>query len=150
MNSINIKELIGIVDKSSLTEFECKSGDFYIKMSKNSSNKENVQISDKAESAIIPEEISEPITIMPKEKTEIKDGNVVKSPIVGTFYQSSSPEKPPIVKIGDKVKEGDLLCIIEAMKIMNEIKSPYTGDIAEVMVSNEEMVEYGQPLFRII
>ena len=87
---------------------------------------------------------------MPQEKVEIKSGNLVKAPIVGTFYQSSGPDKPPFVKVGDKVKEGDLLCIIEAMKIMNEIKSPYSGEIVEILVSNDNMVEYNQPLFRIV
>ena len=105
----------------------------------------------KKKEPIIPAgEISSPITIIPEEKVEIKEGNFVKAPIVGTFYQSSSPDKPPLVKVGDKVKEGDLLCIIEAMKIMNEIKSPCNGEVAEIFVSNEDMVEYDQPLFRIV
>lgn len=79
-----------------------------------------------------------------------KLGEVVKSPIVGTFYSSSSPDKPNFVNIGDKVKVGDVLCIVEAMKVMNEIKSNYSGEIAEVFANNEDMVEYNQELFRII
>lgn len=159
MDYNSVKELIGIINNSALTEFEYKQGDFYVKMSKNAqfvsgnslSEQTAVFKSDKnSEPVIIPEEISEPITIIPQEKVEVKSGNFVKSPIVGTFYQSGSPERPPFVKIGDKVKEGDLLCIIEAMKIMNEIKSPYSGEIAEILVSNEDMVEYDQPLFRIV
>ena len=158
MDYNSVKELIGIIDRSSLTEFEYRKGDFLVKMSKNSSGKnlsggthsEPELSAGKLETAIIPEEISEPITIMPSEKVEVKAGNFVKAPVVGTFYQSASPEKPPLVKVGDTVKEGDLLCIIEAMKIMNEIKSPYSGEIAEIMVSNEDMVEYDQPLFRIV
>ena len=137
-------------------QFEYRKGDFLVKMSKNCLNVSSVEnrckndLADKSETVIIPDEISEPITIIPSEKVEIKAGSLVKAPVVGTFYQSGSPEKPPFVKVGDIVKEGDILCIIEAMKIMNEIKSPYSGEIAEVMVSNEDMVEYGQPLFRIV
>lgn len=69
------------------------------------------------------------------------------SPMVGTFYAQSSPEKPPFVKVGDTVKKGQTICIIEAMKLMNEIESEYDGVIVEVLVDNEDMVEFGQPLF---
>jgi acetyl-CoA carboxylase biotin carboxyl carrier protein len=71
------------------------------------------------------------------------------SPMVGTFYAQPAPDKPPFVKVGDKVKKGQTICIIEAMKLMNEIESEYDGEILEVLVKNEEMVEYGQPLFLI-
>lgn len=75
--------------------------------------------------------------------------NIVKSPMVGTFYSSSSPKEAPYVKVGDKVKKGDVLCIVEAMKLMNEIESDYDGEIIEICVDNEEVVEYGTPLFKI-
>lgn len=71
------------------------------------------------------------------------------SPMVGTFYSQPSPDKPAFVKVGDKVKKGQTVCIIEAMKLMNEIESEYDGEIVKVMVGNEEMVEFGQPLFLI-
>lgn len=87
---------------------------------------------------------------VPEKKEDIQDGNIVKAPIVGTFYQSSSPDKPPYVKVGDKVAKGDVICIIEAMKFMNEIQSEYDGTVAEILVDNEEFVEYGQELFRIV
>ena len=74
---------------------------------------------------------------------------IVISPMVGTFYEASSPKQPPMVKVGDKVKKGDVLCIIEAMKLMNEIESEFDGEIVEVCVRNEEMVDYGKPLFKI-
>ena len=74
---------------------------------------------------------------------------VVKSPMVGTFYASSSPEKAPFVKIGDKVHKGQVLCIVEAMKLMNEIESEFDGEIVEICVKNEDVVEYGTPLFKI-
>jgi len=81
----------------------------------------------------------------------IEDANVkeVVSPIVGTFYASASPDKPSYVSVGSKVKKGDTLCIIEAMKLMNEIQSEVDGEIIEILVNNEQMVEYGQPMFKI-
>jgi acetyl-CoA carboxylase biotin carboxyl carrier protein len=81
----------------------------------------------------------------------IEDTNVkeVVSPIVGTFYASSSPDKPSYVSLGSKVKKGDTLCIIEAMKLMNEIQSEIDGEIVEILVDDQQMVEYGQPMFKI-
>lgn len=76
-------------------------------------------------------------------------GERVISPMVGTFYASPSPDKPPYVKVGDKVKKGQTLCIIEAMKLMNEIESDFDGEVVKILVSNEQMVEFGQPLFII-
>lgn len=73
----------------------------------------------------------------------------VVSPMVGTFYGAPSPEKPSFVKVGDKVKKGQTVCIIEAMKLMNEIECDYDGEVIEILVENEAMVEYGQPLFVI-
>lgn len=92
-------------------------------------------------------------------KTEIKtvsdgnlsqDGNIMISPMVGTFYLKPSPNAEPYVKVGQKVKKGDVLCIIEAMKLMNEIESEYDGVVEEILVKDAECVEYGKPLFRIL
>lgn len=76
-------------------------------------------------------------------------GNIVTSPIVGTFYAAPSPDKPPFVKVGDTVNAGDVVCIIESMKLMNEINCEFSGRVAEVYVNNGEPVEYGQKLMRI-
>ena len=84
-----------------------------------------------------------------KENTNEKKGNIVKSPMVGTFYLKSSPTAEPYVEIGKEVKKGDVLCIVEAMKLMNEIESEYTGKVTEILVKDGETVEYGTPLFRI-
>ncbi len=76
-------------------------------------------------------------------------GNIITSPIVGTFYASPSPEKPPFVKVGDTVNTGDVVCIIESMKLMNEINSEFSGRVAEIYAKNGEPVEFGQKLMRI-
>ena len=104
-----------------------------------------------------------PVVPMPKEnvqvqnvqidttsvKEEKKDEKVIKSPMVGTFYASNSPKEEPFVKVGDKVKKGQVVCIIEAMKLMNEIESEFDGEIVEVCVNDGDMVDYGKPLFKI-
>ena len=82
-------------------------------------------------------------------ENEEENFKIIKSPMVGTFYASSSPEKEPFVKLGDKVHKGQVLCIVEAMKLMNEIESEYDGEIVEICVNNEDIVEYGTPLFKI-
>lgn len=79
----------------------------------------------------------------------IEEGNIVKSPMVGTFYMKPAPNAKPYVEVGQKVKKGDVLCIIEAMKLMNEIESEFDGEIAEILLKDGEMVEFGKPLFKI-
>lgn len=81
---------------------------------------------------------------------EEKQGNLVKSPLVGTFYAAPAEDAEPFVKTGDTVKKGQVLAIVEAMKLMNEIESDFEGEVAEIYVKNGETVEYGQPLFRIV
>ena len=86
---------------------------------------------------------------MKKPKYIFVTGGVVKSPLVGTYYAASSPENPPFVKVGDKVSKGQVLGIVEAMKLMNEIESEFDGTVKEILVENEQMVEFGQPMFVI-
>ena len=81
--------------------------------------------------------------------SNVIDGNIVKSPMVGTFYSKPSPNSDPYVEIGKQVKKGDILCIIEAMKLMNEIESEFDGEIKEIFIKDGEPVEYGKPLFII-
>lgn len=83
-------------------------------------------------------------------KEEVPAGNIVKAPIVGTFYAAASPDEPPFVKAGDTVKKGDVLMIIESMKLMNEVTSDFDGVVDEIFVKNGEAVEYDQPVMRII
>ena len=84
------------------------------------------------------------------ESHDIASDKVITSPLVGTFYSSSSPDAESFVKVGDRVEKGQTLGIVEAMKLMNEIESDYSGTVAEILVNNQEGVEYGQPLFRIV
>jgi acetyl-CoA carboxylase biotin carboxyl carrier protein len=83
-------------------------------------------------------------------KAADKPGVVVNSPFVGTFYRAPSPESPPFVEVGAKVKKGQTLCIVEAMKLMNEIESETDGTVAEILAQNASPVEFGEPLFRIV
>lgn len=78
------------------------------------------------------------------------EGEIIKSPMVGTFYQSAKPDAPPFVTVGSKVSKGSVLCILEAMKLMNELESEISGTVAEIMVENAQPVQFGQPLFRIV
>lgn len=84
-----------------------------------------------------------------KEDKNEKKGNIIKSPMVGTFYLKPSPTAEPYIEIGKEVKKGDVLCIIEAMKLMNEIESEYTGKVIEILIKDGDVVEYGTPLLRI-
>ena len=84
-----------------------------------------------------------------KEMQDEENLKVIKSPMVGTFYASSAPNKPPFVKVGDKVKKGQVVCIVEAMKLMNEIESEFDGEVVEICVNNEDIVEYGKPLIKL-
>ena len=96
------------------------------------------------------------VTAISQAEAEVKptidatSGNIIKSPIVGTFYVSSKPGSPAIKSKGDTVKKGEVVCIVEAMKIMNEITSEFDGVVEEIFPQNEQLVEFGQPLFKIV
>ena len=135
-----IKQLMTDMGNSKLTSIDIEFPDgVKIKMEKTPS------IAPVLQQAVIEEHIEE---IPVQEKAP--SGNIVKSPMVGTFYSKSSPTSNPYVEIGSEVKKGTVLCIVEAMKLMNEIESEFNGKIAEVLVKDGESVEYGQPLFRIV
>ena len=141
-------ELIKTVSDSNLTQFQIEEDGFKLSMKTDKQSKVVVQ---KQES--VPKEIQSVAMeeIKPAEQKEIKkaEGNVVKSPLVGTFYSASSPDSAPFVKVGDTVKKGQVLGIVEAMKLMNEIESEFDGVVKEIQIENEQVVEYGQPLFVI-
>ncbi len=135
INSLDIEFPDGIKISMKKSENNINAGENLISLSSNQAPQVNVN----AQTNINNENV----------KKEEENYKIVKSPMVGTFYESSSPKANPFVKVGDKVKKGDVLCIIEAMKLMNEIESEYDGEIVEVCVKNEEMVEFGKPLFKI-
>ena len=141
-------ELIKTVSDSNLTQFQIEEDGFKLSMK---TDKQSKVVAQKQES--VPKEIQSVAMdeIKPAEQKEIKkaEGNVVKSPLVGTFYSASSPDSAPFVKVGDTVKKGQVLGIVEAMKLMNEIESEFDGVVKEIQIENEQVVEYGQPLFVI-
>ncbi len=105
-----------------------------------------------AQVAVAPAQVAAvpaPVAAAPAPAAQEEKGQLVKSPLVGTFYNAPSPDSPAYVKVGDTVKKGQILGIIEAMKLMNEIESDYDGVVTEILIKNEETVEFGQPLFRI-
>lgn len=142
----NLVKLIQAVSESNLTEFKMQDGDFKISME---TNKKTKQVTVTAASVPV-QAVSAAVEAQeaaPQEK-EVT-GNVVKSPLVGTFYEAPSPESKPFVQVGDVVKKGQVLGIVEAMKLMNEIESEFDGTVKEILVKNEQMVEFGQPMFVI-
>lgn len=151
MDLKELKELIRFISKLEVGEFEIENGDLRIYMSKSRfvdlPSKEVVQIMDeKKESPVQIKMIEEPKVIEEK-KEETMKGSKITAPIVGTFYEAPAPGSEPFVKVGDIVKKGQTLCIIEAMKIMNEIEAEYDCKILNQLVKNGESVEFGQVLY---
>ncbi len=137
-----IKQLIEEMGNSKLTAVDIEFPDgTKISMKKDKMQEKIIQSTSIVENDTIENQIKE-------DKNE-KKGNIIKSPMVGTFYLKPSPTAEPYIEIGKEVKKGDVLCIIEAMKLMNEIESEYTGKVTEILVKDGETVEYGTPLFRI-
>lgn len=142
-----IKEIMSRFAELKLGEFKLKDGDFEIKIE--GKKTEVCVMPQKADQPVAATAIQESVQANAAEIDETAKGNVVKSPIVGTFYSSSAPDKPSFATVGKKVKKGDVLFIVESMKLMNEIQSDYTGEIVEILVNNGDAVEYGQPVMII-
>lgn len=151
----NIKELVSLIDDSSLTEFEYVQDGTALRLSKNTTpsfSKEAV-IETKVETTATEQVAPKQETVVVNTESTVvatKEGKVITSPIVGVVYLQANPESDAYVSEGDQVSEGQVVCLVEAMKIMNEIKSEYTGKVVEILVENESIVEYNQPLFRIV
>jgi acetyl-CoA carboxylase biotin carboxyl carrier protein len=158
MDYKSIQELIKTVSDSKLTLVELETEGIKIKLEKKQELVSIETVPEAVKTIAVEQQLSavreltravaEEKVIKPEEIK--KEGTIVASPIVGTFYDSPGPNAEVFVSVGSKVKKGQVLCIIEAMKLMNDIESEVDGEVAEVFVSNEQMVEYGQPLFRII
>ena len=152
MDLRKIKKLMELLEESGIAEIEVKEGEESIKLSRNISSTTNMQV---------PQMIQQPVqTSQPPTNQQASDmganavdnlkkdkRNTVNSPMVGTFYASASPESKPFVTIGQSVKKGDTLCILEAMKMMNQVQAESDGKIVEILVDNAEPVEFDQPLF---
>ncbi len=141
MDIRKIKKLIEIIEESGIAELEIKEGEESIRISRYSAAPAAVAY------APAPVAVAAASAIAPAE--EKITGHVVKSPMVGTFYRSASPGTKVFAEVGQSVQVGDTLCIIEAMKILNQIESDKSGTITKILVENAEPVEYGQPLFII-
>ena len=147
MDLSELKGIISLMQKSDLTELEIETQDLKLRLGRPGNGS--------TANPLIPQTIpiaapSLQVPEQPKNKDiENADSFIFKSPMVGTFYRKPSPEDAYFVQIGDIVKKGDVLCIIEAMKVMNEVQSDASGEIMEILVEDGNSVEYGQPLFKI-
>ena len=154
-----LERLLAFMSQHGLEEFEYSQGDLRIRLKKPAANSNPL-----SQRPMIPPEIvvagaspsaapaapeAAPPPAVPAEPLRAEDVQVVKSPIVGTFYDAPSPGAEPFVKVGDSVEVGQVLCIIEAMKLMNEIETDVSGEVMRIFVENAQPVEYGEPLFAI-
>jgi acetyl-CoA carboxylase biotin carboxyl carrier protein len=169
MNFKEIQDLIKLINKTNLTEFKVKDGEFNLSIKKGDDDKAivvqqpvmqypsaqvpvqpNFQAPAPAAPApATPEAPAQDAVPASEKKTDTSNYLEVRSPIVGTFYRSSSPENPPFAKVGDTIAKGDVVCIVEAMKLFNEIESEVSGTIVQVMVEDAQPIEYDQVLFLV-
>lgn len=153
-----IKNILDMIAESDVNEVSLEEGDFKIKVKKQG---EVQQVSYTQPAPAVPQAPAQPAAPAQQQapaqasqsesgdSADKADGDTVTSPIVGTFYESPSPDSDPFVKVGDKVSKGDTLCIVEAMKIMNEIEAEFGGTVKQILVNDAQPVEYEQPLFII-
>lgn len=155
MDIKEVKELLAQFDQSSLTEFDLREGSFELYMNKNNVSQRTVQAQPEVEKTAeaVPSAVeAEPkISARPAEAPlqAATEGEEITSPLVGVVYLQPAPDKAMFKSVGDKVKKGEVVCIVEAMKLMNEITSTVDGTITEILVENEAIVEYNQPIFRV-
>ena len=157
MNIKEIKEMINLMNENGLTELEIEKEGLRVRLKKGTEGQvvlERLPSKTAAipAAAIIPAAVSMPAATpesLPKERAASKNLKEIKSPMVGTFYRAPSPESPAFVEINQTIEIGQVVCIVEAMKLMNEIKSEVKGKIVDILVNNAEPVEFGQPLFLV-
>ena len=148
MDLRKLKTLIDLVSDSNVSELEITEAEGKVRIVKSSGAP---LVTQQPAAALAAQPIAAPLQVAPSaEAAPVADTrHAVKSPMVGTFYRSASPGAKPFVEVGDVVKEGDTICIIEAMKILNEIEADKSGTISKILCENGQAVEYGQPLFLI-
>jgi acetyl-CoA carboxylase biotin carboxyl carrier protein len=158
MNQKELKELIEFLIEKDIAEFELERGDVKVKIKRAGEHTVvhthaevpyvAVPVQQSGQTSAVPP-VTPPPSAAAVEPTQQENLHIVKSPIVGTFYEAPSPGAPPFVKVGDMVEVGQVLCILEAMKLLNEIESDVAGEIVKKMGSNGQPIEYGQELFAI-
>ena len=146
MDIRKVKKLIEMLENSELEEIEIQEGEESVRLVKKQSQNIVPEIVQKSEPDSPKNELDEPKKEVSEENVSEK-GEAITSPMVGTFYSAASPGTKPFVSVGDEVQEGDVVCIVEAMKMMNEIKSDFSGKITSILVENSQPVEFGQSLF---
>ena len=145
MDLSELKGIISLMQKSDLTDLEIETQDLKLRLARPGSSNGSITYQSQAAPAVP----SDP-QVLPQPISQSEEGVFIfKSPMVGTFYRKPSPDDPTFVSVGDKISKNDVLCIIEAMKVMNEIQSDQVGEIVEILVEDSVSVEYGQPLFKI-
>jgi acetyl-CoA carboxylase biotin carboxyl carrier protein len=151
-----VERLLAFMTQHGLEEFEYARGELHIRLRKTAANSNPGPAYPPRSPEIVaaggpaaPEAASPPARESPTERAHAEDVHIIKSPIVGTFYGAPSPGAEPFVKVGDHVEVGQELCIIEAMKLMNEIESDVSGEVVRIFVESGQPVEYGEPLFAI-
>jgi acetyl-CoA carboxylase biotin carboxyl carrier protein len=148
MDLRKLKKLIDLVQESGIAELEITEGEEKVKIVKGGALSSTAPPAPAAASGADARVLAAPAAAgAAAEPTAGQEGHVVKAPMVGTFYRSPSPDAKPFVEVGQAVKEGDTICIIEAMKLMNEIEADAAGTVKAILVENGQPVEYGQPLF---
>ena len=148
MDLRKLKTLIDLVSESNVSELEITEAEGKVRIVKASGVPMMMQHQPAVAMTVAPT-VAAPATVVPEPAPAAPAGHAVKSPMVGTFYRSSSPGTSPFVEVGSVIKEGDTICIIEAMKILNEIESDKSGTVTSILSENGQAVEYGQPLFNI-
>lgn len=151
MDIRKVKKLIELLEESGIAELEINEGEESVRISRYSSSPAPAPVSYAAPAAPAPAAAAPAATAAEESSDEdsLPSGHVVKSPMVGTYYSASSPGSKPFVSVGDSVTEGETVCIVEAMKILNQIEADVSGIVKAVLVENAQPVEYGQPLMII-
>jgi acetyl-CoA carboxylase biotin carboxyl carrier protein len=146
MDLRKLKKLIDLVEESGITELEVSEGEERVRIAKHPSVAPQQTYMLPQAAPVGAPTVSAPAATV-EENSDLPEGQVIKSPMVGTFYRSASPDSDPFVEVGSVVKSGQTLCIVEAMKLLNEIESDHAGTVKAILVENGQPVEYGEPLF---
>ena len=152
MDIRKVKKLIEMLEASNLEELEIQEGEESVRLVKKQPYSSQSAVNNSQQEIAVDFESNtkgKSTTTSEGNNEEVMKGNTITSPMVGTYYSAPSPGAKPFVSIGDEINEGDIICIVEAMKMMNEIKSDFSGKVSLIYVENTEPVEFGQPLFLV-